>query len=112
MTTTEKKQKGDTSIQNESNTSDQISTNGNAKIEKNPKIGYTRNEHGIKVKRWCASCLHMEYDKRGNRRCTIWDEKVKGCSRCKKWAMKEGLQIAGIGTGVVRDKETKEVILH
>ncbi len=112
MTTTEKKQKGDISIQNESNTSDQISTNGNAKIEKNPKIGFTRNKHGIKVKRWCASCLHLEYDVYGNRMCTLWNAKVMGCNRCKKWVMKEGLHMAGKGTGVVRDKETKEVILH
>ncbi len=112
MTTTEINQKGDTSIsQEECKTSEQASTTVNANIEMNPRIGKTRNEHGVKVKRWCASCLHMEYDVYGNRTCKLWNAKVMGCNRCKKWQMSDGLKNAGISGGVVRRLEFKEVII-
>ena len=59
-------------------------------------IRSVRNEHGVKVKRCCASCLHKE----------ITNE------RCKQWQMSEGLINAGMSMGVVRDKDTKEIIIR
>lgn len=108
-----KKQENETlKSQEEIKESSKASGNGNAIIEKRPKIGYTRNKHGVKVKRWCASCLHMGYNENATRVCSLWNEKVKACSRCKKWRMSENMHIAGNATGVVRDKVTKEVILR
>ncbi len=78
-------------------------------IEKNKKLGYVRNQRGTMIKRCCASCGLREY-KDGIRFCTFHGEAVDAKDRCRKWQMSEGMGKAGIGTGVVRDIATKEVV--
>ena len=64
------------------------------KIEKNVKLGFVMNEHGIKVKRCCASCAFREY-RYGTRYCTQHKVEVGARARCRKWQMSEGLKNAG-----------------
>ena len=75
-------------------------------------IRSVRNEHGVKVKRCCASCLHKEITNEGARVCALMVLKVEQKFRCKQWQMSEGLMNAGMSMGVVRDKDRKEIIIR
>lgn len=75
------------------------------------KITSVRNAHGVKVKRCCASCEHKDIDSEGTRICQLMQLKVQQRFRCKQWQMSKGLQNAGLSGGVVRDINTKEIIL-
>ena len=59
------------------------------KIEKNVRLGFVMNEHGIKVKRCCASCAFRDY-RDDTRYCTQGAR-----ARCRKWQMSDGLKNAG-----------------
>lgn len=71
-----------------------------------------RNAQGIKVRRCCASCQSKCIDYIGKRTCAKTGEKVKPDFRCSKWLMSDNCQKVGLNQGVVRDKETKEVIIY
>ena len=75
-------------------------------------IRSVRNEHGVKVKRCCASCLHKEITNEGARVCALMVLKVEQKFKCKQWQMSDGLKNAGKGGGVVKDKDTKEIIIR
>ena len=47
----------------------------------------TRNLHGVKVKKMCASCLHRYVDKEGTRVCTKMQLKVGQTFCCHLWEM-------------------------
>lgn len=83
-------------------------------IEKGKRLRSVRNNRGTKVKRCCASCRYLTYtnDLIPDRECMLWEEIVEARDRCKRWVMSDGMKKAGIGTGVVRDIVTKEVIIH
>lgn len=76
------------------------------------RIISVRNAHGIKVKRCCASCQHKCIDKDGNRVCAQMMIFVEQKYRCKQWQMSDSMKNAGKGGGVVRLKDTTEIIIQ
>jgi len=75
------------------------------------RIISVRNAYGIKVKRCCASCQHKCIETDGTRICAEMMIVVGQKFKCKQWQMSDGLKHAGKSGGVVRDKETKEIII-
>lgn len=73
---------------------------------------YVRNNCGIKIKKCCASCERKGFKPNGKRICTLSHEQVKAQDNCNQWQMAEGLVNAGRRKGVVRDIDTKEVIIY
>ena len=77
------------------------------------KVSYIQNEHHITVKVWCASCEYKEMTRASSlRRCRKLNKDVKPHHCCKCWEMSEQLQLAGMSLGVVRDKDTKVIIIN
>ena len=76
------------------------------------RITSVRNAHDVKVKRCCASCQHKCIEKDGTRICSLMMLSVQQKFRCRKWQMSDGMKKAGRGGGVVRDIETKEIVIH
>jgi len=75
-------------------------------------LSCTKNSRGISIKMCCASCAQKYYSYTGKRLCSLTNERVKALDFCAKWRMSEGLQHAGrFRGGVVRDKDTKKIIL-
>lgn len=62
---------------------------------KKTRITSVRNEHGIKVRKMCASCQFKEIDKEGNRICTKMQLIMGQQDKCKLWEMSDGLRNAG-----------------
>jgi len=81
-------------------------------MEKTVKITSVRNAYDIKVKRCCASCQHKCVDKDGNRVCAQMMIFVEQKYRCKQWQMSDSMKNAGKGGGVVRLKDTTEIIIQ
>ena len=81
------------------------------KMEKVVRITSVRNAHGVKVKRCCASCQHKCIETDGTRVCALMMIVVGQKFKCKKWQMADGLKNAGKGGGVVRQKETNEIVI-
>ncbi len=76
-------------------------------------VSYTMNERGIKIRKCCASCAYKCITSVGKRICSLTDEKVDARFLCPEWDLNEVLQNAGrFRGGVVRDIDTKEVILR
>ena len=76
------------------------------------KITTVRNPQGFEVKKCCASCLFKMVNHKSVRICTKKNVRVKQYSKCKKWKMSDKLIMAGYKSdGVVRDKDTKEVVI-
>lgn len=81
------------------------------KIDKKPMV--VRTHYGVKVRACCASCFFKEILRNGSRTCSLHDYKqVASCDGCKKWIMAECLMNAGLGTGIVRSRETKKIIIR
>ena len=78
----------------------------------NLRITSVRNSYDVKVKRCCASCQHKCIEKDGTRICASMMLKVQQKFKCKQWQMSDGLKNAGKGGGVVRDIETKEIVIR
>ena len=76
------------------------------------QIKNVRNRYGVKVRKCCLSCALKDYRADGTRICTKYDEVVGNRDKCKLWVMSDGLKNAGRGGGVVRERDTKEIILH
>ena len=81
-------------------------------MDKVIRIMSVRNAHGVKVKRCCASCQHKCIETDGTRVCAQMMIKVQQKFKCKKWQMSDGLKNAGKGGGVVRNIETKEIVIR
>ena len=81
------------------------------KIDKKPMV--VRTQYGVRVRACCASCLFKEIKKNGDRICPVHNYKqVASCDGCKDWVIAERLMNAGLGTGIVRSRETREIILR
>ena len=76
------------------------------------RITSVRNAHGVKVKRCCASCQHKCIESDGTRVCAQMMLKVEQNFKCKQWQMSDGMKNAGIGGGVVRLKDTTEIVIR
>ena len=70
------------------------------------------NAYYIKVKKICASCQHRCVKKDGTRVCALMMLKVQQMFKCRQWQMSDGLRNAGKGEGVVRLRETKEIVIY
>ena len=75
------------------------------------EIKYERNQFGIAYKQCCASCALKGIKATGMRFCTLTHEKVKATDVCDEWKIRDGLMDCGRRRGVVRDIDTKEVII-
>ena len=71
------------------------------------------NAYHIKVNKCCASCKHKECMSDGTRVCQKMSLKVERNYKCRQWEMADGLKNAGLQNhGVVRLKETQEIVIH
>ena len=71
-----------------------------------------KNQYQIEIKECCASCKHKVCLSNGTRVCQKMGLKVDRKYKCRKWEMSDGLKNAGKSGGVVKDKETKEVVIR
>ena len=56
---------------------------------------FPRNQHGIRVRACCASCLLREITHEGKRICTHHHCRVDALDKCRHWQMAEVLQEIG-----------------
>jgi hypothetical protein len=56
---------------------------------------FPRNQHGIRVRACCASCLLKEITQEGKRICTHHHCRVDALDKCRHWQMAEVLQEIG-----------------
>ena len=89
-----------------------VNLNKNKDMAKEIRITSVRNAHGCKIKKCCASCQHKCIESDGTRVCASMMLKVQQKFKCKKWQMSDGLKNAGKGGGVVRNIETKEIVIR
>ena len=72
----------------------------------------TRNQHGIEVKKCCASCKHKDLTRLVLARyCSQHHEKVKPRECCEQWEMSEQMEAAGSGRGKVKKKAYLKYVL-
>lgn len=82
-------------------------------MNKDKVILHIRNRHGIRMARCCMSCAYKEYTRTTKLRLCILDGIVhRRCHVCHDWEMSLAMQAAGNSTGVVRDINTKQVIIN
>ena len=72
---------------------------------KKTRITSVRNEHGIKVRKMCASCQHKSIDNDGTRICQLMQLKVQQKFKCQKWQPAESFSQAGSSKGKVKRRE-------
>jgi hypothetical protein len=71
-----------------------------------------RNEHGIEVKKCCASCKHKDLTRLLSARfCSLHQKKVKPREGCKQWEMSEQMQAAGSSGGKVKKKAYLQYVM-
>ena len=64
-----------------------------------------RNQHGIEIRKCCASCQHKCTDTDGRRICGLMQIVVEQKFDCPKWELAEGQQNAGRSGGKVKRRE-------
>lgn len=75
------------------------------------QIIYETNPQGFAVKKCCMACRWKALTRAvGMRRCMKTKKDVKPLHSCKNWEMSETMKLAGKSLGVVRDKDTKEIL--
>ena len=73
----------------------------------------TRNQHGIEVKKCCASCKHKDLTRLVLARyCSQHHEKVKPRECCEQWEMSEQMEAAGSGGGKVKKKAYLKYVIE
>lgn len=72
---------------------------------KKTRITSVRNEHGIKVRKMCASCQHKSIDNDGTRICQLMQLKGQQKFRCPKWQSAACFAEAGNNKGRVKRRE-------
>lgn len=65
----------------------------------------------INVKLCCASCEFKNHDAQGKRFCCKHCKEVRPDSKCRQWQLSEKLKNAVFGAGVVRDKDSKQILI-
>ena len=76
------------------------------------KMETVMNAYHIKVNKMCGSCKHKECMSDGSRVCQKMGLKVEQRYLCRQWEMSDGLKNAGRSGGVVRERDTKEIIIR
>lgn len=70
------------------------------------KKEFTRNTHGIVVKKCCASCAYKDLSKADVLRyCVRHEKEVSSSGLCSLWEMSKQAQLAGWSQGQVKRKE-------
>ncbi len=64
--------------------------------------GWTTNQHGIPIRKCCASCRKRKVNNDKGRYCERSGTAVAGSQYCKRWVMSPLLQNAGKGGGQVK----------
>jgi hypothetical protein len=64
-----------------------------------------RNQHGVEIKKCCASCRHKKNGNDGGRICSLMQIVVGQQFTCPKWAVADGLMNAGRSQGKVKRHE-------
>ena len=70
-----------------------------------------RNAHGIWIKKGCMSC-RFRIIIQGKRLCGVTNKRKNSTDICNRWELSDGLKNAGLGSGKVKHRVTKEVILR
>ena len=70
-----------------------------------------KNQYGLTVKCCCASCGHKDLTRTTKRMCMKKHRAVDALDVCDDWMLSDQLKNAGKSRGVVRDIETKEIII-
>ena len=76
------------------------------------KIELTKNQYGVFIKKCCASCKHLQYEKKLVRKCQFDGYAVKPDDLCEDWEMNKNLEAAGIGGGSVKKKSYLMYVLN
>ena len=63
------------------------------------------NQHGIVIKKCCASCQHKTVENDGTRICQLMQLKVQQKFKCQKWQPAESFSQAGSSKGKVKRRE-------
>ena len=63
------------------------------------------NQHGIVIKKCCASCQHKGIENDGTRICQLMQLKVQQKFKCPKWQPAESFAQAGSSKGKVKRRE-------
>ena len=63
------------------------------------------NQHGIVIKKCCASCQHKKVENDGSRTCQLMELKVEQKFKCPKWEPAEHFAQAGSSKGRVKRRE-------
>lgn len=70
------------------------------------KVQRVKNEFGMVVKVFCASCKYKDLTRAYSlRHCKDLHKDVKPCGVCKQWQMSEQLKMAGQALGMVKRQE-------
>ena len=73
---------------------------------------FINNGHGVMVRKCCASCAYKRFTRAVlTRRCRKHGGNVRPSDCCGEWKMSRQLKTAGLSHGVVRDIETKVVVI-
>ena len=72
---------------------------------------YIGNPYGVKILKCCASCHYKEVDNEGLRICVLANLIVKQKFVCSKYKLSNSLKVAGKGSGVVKDRTSKRIII-
>ena len=76
------------------------------------KSDFVRNKYGVIVMIYCASCVHKVMCRSMfKRRCRLTGKDVAPLDVCKNWEISNLLRNVGRSKGVVRDKDTKEIVI-
>ena len=75
-------------------------------------IKKVRNNNDVMIKCCCASCQHRLIRADGERVCANMLLVVEQKYTSQRWLLREGLQNAGMGGGMIRHRVRKEVVIY
>ena len=80
-------------------------------VEQKAQQERVRNTRGTWINKGCMSCQHRKYI--GSKRlCRLTEKEVTSRFICPQWELSDGMKNAGLANGgVVRQRDTKEVII-
>lgn len=83
-----------------------------SKNSENYGLVYVGNPYGVKILKCCASCHYKEVNNEGLRICVLANLIVKQKFVCSKYKLSDSLKVAGKGVGIVKHKDTKEIVIR
>ena len=80
-------------------------------VEQKAQQERVRNTRGTWINKGCMSC-RFRIIIQGKRLCVITKRGKNSVDVCDRWELSDGLKNAGLGSGKVKHRVTKEVILR